>query len=350
MCSGERGRRGLAQILVTGHVGVVVQDADRDRVVPRRHVARRRQVARIVLKLVAIDFCQAGTDGKPALMVQQLHPKRVLDVRLEHLRQPFRAALQDAHEREAAMPVGGAQDVVERFGNPIDRLRHERDVLHPERHLQRLQRLQITAVRGGVAARADRRGRRGLLLGQAVDLVVMQHDREVHVVANGVNPVRRADAAAIAVAGIDEHRQIGPGHADALGDRQGAAVQAVQPVGAHVVRQAAGAADAGDEHGLFRAQVFVAAQPLHRGQDGVVATARAPARHPALVILQRVVLIVQAQQAFGGVAHGCSPVAAASFSRTTRRMEPGLIGWPLTSLQQSISISVRARSSMASAE
>ena len=115
--------------------------------------------------------------------------------------------------------------------------------------------------------------------------------------------------------------EIGARHLDAFGDRQRAAVDAVEAVGLHVVRKAARAADAGDEDGLFRPQVLVAAQPLHGGEDRVVAAAGAPARHAALVVLELVVLFVHAQQAFGGGAWSCgeSSTLHASFAESTRR-------------------------------
>ena len=223
----------------------------------------------------------------------------------------------------------GAHDVVEDVGHPVDRLRDERYVLHAERHGERVQRFESAAARRGVALRAAGRGGRGLLLGEAVDLVVVQEHAHAHVVAHGVDPVRGADRAAVAVAGVHEDMQVGPRHAHALGDRQRAAVDAVEAVGAHVVREAARAADARDEHGLLRAQAFVAAQALHRGEDGVVAAARAPARHAALVVLELVLLVVEAQNA-GDIVHE-------SFLRITSRIVAGLIGWPRTSLQQSTS-------------
>ncbi len=123
-----------------------------------------------------------------------------------------------------------------------------------------------------------------------------------------------------------------PGHADALGDGQCPAVDAVEAVGVHVVRQAARAADARHEHRLLRPQALVAAQPLEGGQDGVVATAGAPARHALLVVLDLVA--ARRTRAAGtpsvenviGLAH-----ATPSLFRTARRTLPGLMGWPRTS-------------------
>ena len=99
----------------------------------------------------------------------------------------------------------------------------------------------------------------------------MQEHRDVHVVADGVNPVRRAYAAAVAVARIDEHGQVWPGHLDAFGHRQRTTVNTVKAVGFHVVRKAAGAANAGDKYGLLRCQRFIPAQTLYGSKNGVVA-------------------------------------------------------------------------------
>ena len=200
-------------------------------------------------------------------------------------------------------------DLEQRLRDPVHRLRDERHVLHAERDGERVQRVEVGAARRRVALRAERRGRRCLLLRQAVDVVVVQQHGDVHVVADRVDPVRGADAAAVAVAGVHEHVQVGPRHLDALGDRQRPAVDAVEPVGAHVVRQAARAADAGDEDRLLRLQPLVAAEPLHGREDRVVAAALAPARHAALVVLERVVLLEEPVQADRGGAHDCSSSA-----------------------------------------
>ena len=61
------------------------------------------------------------------------------------------------------------------------------------------------------------------------------------------------------------------------GERRGAAVDRVEAVGVHVVREAAGAADAGDEHHLLAGHAEGGEDLLHLGQDRVVAAAGAPA-------------------------------------------------------------------------
>jgi hypothetical protein len=123
-------------------------------------------------------------------MRQQHRPLRIVQPGVERLGHELGATLQNANEREAAMAEGGAHDVVEDFGNPVDGLGDERRALHAERHRQRVHRLEQRAVRRRVALQAARRRRRGLLLGQAVDVVVVQDDREVDVVAKRMDPVR----------------------------------------------------------------------------------------------------------------------------------------------------------------
>src|SRR6185436_18643101 len=107
-----------------------------------------------------------------------------------------------------------------------------------------------------------------------------------------------------------------------------------------------------DEHGLLGLEALVAAKALHGREDRVVAATGAPARHSSLVVLELVAPVVELHQAIGGEgAHdGISCAFRASRASSTSRMVLGLIGCPRTSLQQSTSTSVRARSSMARAE
>ena len=124
-----------------------------------------------------------------------------------------------------------------------------------------------------------------MFLGQPVYAIIQHDGRHVHVVAQGVNPVRSADAAAITIAHDDEYVQIGAFDLDALGDRQGAAVQTVKAVGLEIVREAAGAADPGDEYRLLGRQSLVATQALYSGEYTVVAATDAPARYYTLIVL-----------------------------------------------------------------
>ena len=104
----------------------------------------------------------------------------------------------------------------------------------------------------------------------------------LHVVADRVHPVRGADRAAVAVAHHDEHGEVGAVQLDARRDRQRAPVNAVEAVGLEVVREAARAADAGDEHRLLRLELLGDEQLLHGGEHRVVAAAGTPARRSVL--------------------------------------------------------------------
>ena len=105
----------------------------------------------------------------------------------------------------------------------------------------------IEPSRARLGPLAELRGGRVLPLGQAVDPVVEQQDVDVDVAAQGVEEVVAADGQAVAVAGDHPHLQLGPRALQSGGQGRGAAVDRVDAVGVHVVREAARAADAGDE-------------------------------------------------------------------------------------------------------
>src|SRR5262249_43406062 len=67
-----------------------------------------------------------------------------------------------------------------------------------------------------------------------------------------------------------------PRHAEPGRDRRGPAVDRVEAVGVHVIREAARAADPGDEDDIFLGNAQVRHRLLDRGEDGVVAAAGAP--------------------------------------------------------------------------
>src|SRR6185437_10854179 len=119
-------------------------------------------------------------------------------------------------------------------------------------------------------------GGRVLALGQPVDAVVEQQDLQVHVAAQRVDQVVAADGQCVAVAGDHPHAQVGAGGGQAGGDGGGASVDGVHPVGVHVVGEAAGAADPGDEHDVLPRDTQGGHQALDRGQDRVVTTPRTP--------------------------------------------------------------------------
>ncbi len=268
--------------------------------VQRRDLPGTIEVAGVVRLLVAVCLRQRGAQLEAPRVHEQARLGRIAQPGVEARREVFRASLQDSDEREALVAIRLEDDVVENLGDPIDGLGDEGDVRHAQRHRERVERLEAGAARRRVALEAPRRRRRSLLLRQAVDLVVVQQHGQVHVVTDRVNPVRGTDAAAVAVAGDHPHVEVGPGHGEPGRDRRRPAVDRVHPVGVHVVREAARAADAGDEHGLLGRQLLVAAQPLHGRQDAVVTASGAPARcRVALVVVERVVLVDQLQETFG---------------------------------------------------
>src|SRR5690606_32317520 len=139
----------------------------------------------------------------------------------------------------------------------------------------------------------------------SVDPVVEQQDRDVDVAAQGVDEVVAADRERIAVAGDDPHREVLAGGGQAGGDGRGAPVDGVHPVGVEVVREAAGAADAGDEDDVLPAQAEVGQERLHGLEYGVVTAPGAPA--DLLVggeVLAREQLVLAAGGDTGGAVDG----------------------------------------------
>ena len=146
----------------------------------------------------------------------------------------------------------------------------ERDRHRVERRVERAERRRLRDL-------ADLARRRVLALGEPVDLVVEHDDLQVHVAAQRVDQVVAADREHVAVAADHPHVEVGAGERDAGGDRRRAAVDRVQAVGVHVVREARRAADARHEHEVLGLHAEVGELELHRREDRVVAAARAPA-------------------------------------------------------------------------
>jgi len=86
-----------------------------------------------------------------------------------------------------------------------------------------------------------------------------------------------ADRQAVAVAGDDPHVELGARDLEARRDGRRAAVDRVEAVRVHVVREPARAADAADEHRVLALHAEVRERALHRREDRVVAAARTPA-------------------------------------------------------------------------
>src|SRR5690606_9495522 len=92
----------------------------------------------------------------------------------------------------------------------------------------------------------------------------------------------------VTVAGHHPHVEVRVGELDAGRERGRAAVDRVEAVALDVVRKAARAADAADEHRLRRIGADLRQRALHGLEDRIVAAARAPADLlVALPVLER---------------------------------------------------------------
>ena len=178
----------------------------------------------------------------------------------------------------------------------------------PERQRERVERVVERAERRALRDLPELARRRVLALGQAVDLVVEQQDREVHVPAQRVDQVVAADREPVAVAGDDPHVEVRTGDRDPGRDRRRAAVDAVHAVGVHVIREPARAADAADEHLVLGLAAELRHEELQRGEHRVVPATGTPAD----LLVRREVLAGQGDR----VSHRSSP---GSSSRSRRR-------------------------------
>jgi hypothetical protein len=140
------------------------------------------------------------------------------------------AVLVDLDQRGAAVLGRRAQHRGQVLAVGVDGAGHEGG-LGAERQRERVERRVQRAERRGLGDLALLGGRRVLALGQPVDPVVEQQDLQVDVAAQRVDQVVAADRQRVAVTGDHPDGQVGPGGGEAGGDRRGAAVDRVHPVG-----------------------------------------------------------------------------------------------------------------------
>jgi hypothetical protein len=114
-----------------------------------------------------------------------------------------------------------------------------------------LERAVRGAERSGFRFLAEFGCGRILAFGEPVDLIVEHQHFEADVAPQHVNGVIAADGQGVAVAGGHPDFEIGARDLEAGGDGGRAAVNRVEAEGVHVIREAAGAADAGNEHEIF---------------------------------------------------------------------------------------------------
>ena len=86
-----------------------------------------------------------------------------------------------------------------------------------------------------------------------------------------------ADRQRIAIARDNPHIKIGIGELYTRRHRRCAAVDGVEAIGFHIIWEARRTADAADEHGVFGRAADFRHGALHRLQNRIVTTARAPA-------------------------------------------------------------------------
>jgi hypothetical protein len=122
-----------------------------------------------------------------------------------------------------------------------------------------------------------------------------------------VEDVVAPDRQRVAVAGDDPDHQLRARGLQAGGERRRAAVDRVEAVRVHVVRQPAGAADAADEDDVLLRHAEVGHLLLGLGEDRVVAAAGAPATSWSDTKSFRVSWMISA---FSGLSGGCAGTPA----------------------------------------
>ena len=142
---------------------------------------------------------------------------------------------------------------------------------------ERVEWLILRAERRGLGDLPELARRRGLPLGETVDLVVQHQDLDRHVAAQRMNEMVAPDREHVAVAAQSPDRQVGSRHGQARGERRRASVDAVHSIRVHVVGEATRAADAGHEHDPLERQPELGQELLDRGEHRVVTAAGTPA-------------------------------------------------------------------------
>src|ERR1700733_2673825 len=85
-----------------------------------------------------------------------------------------------------------------------------------------------------------------------------------------------ANGEAVAITGHDPHVEFGTRNLQPGGEGRRAAVNRVEAVGVHVIREAAGATDTRNEDGIFTRHTEFRHHTLNLGENGVVTASGAP--------------------------------------------------------------------------
>ena len=148
------------------------------------------------------------------------------------------AVLVDLDESGAVVRGGAMEDLLQVRAEDVDGPRDE-GRLGAEGQARRVERPVDRPVRRRLGLLADLGRRRVLALRQPVDPVVEHQDLESDVAAQDVDEVVAADRQQVPVAADDPDGEVGPHDLQARRDRGRAAVDAVEAVRVHVVRESA---------------------------------------------------------------------------------------------------------------
>ena len=130
--------------------------------------------------------------------------------------------------------------------------------------------------------------RRVLALGQAIDLIILDHVHDVQVAPGCVDKVAHPQPHRVAITMNGHHLQAVIGQLGSRRDRHRAPVQGHESIDPCIVGQLAAAADAADNQHLVRRNPRLDQTSLHGIQDPKVTTARAPRRlYRTRIILHR---------------------------------------------------------------
>jgi hypothetical protein len=197
--------------------------------------------------------------------------------RIEHVRKEFDAFAKAFDDGEALV----IESALDHFHHVFDlrgvRARDERSPAGDE-FFHRIDRLIDRAGRVGFTLEPDRRRRRGLLFGQAIDEVVHDEIGHVDVLARSVIDMVAAYRETVAVATEEEDVQVGPGQADAGGQRDGAAVNVVRAVAVDEIGKARRTTDPREGDDLLVIEVAFLEDFVERGEHREIAAARTPGR------------------------------------------------------------------------
>ena len=165
--------------------------------------------------------------------------------------------------------------------------------------------------------------RRRLALGQPVDPVVEHDQVDVDVAAHRVDDVVAADRQRVAVAGDDPDHEVRPGGLEPGRERRRPAVDRVEAVRVHVVRQPARAADARDEHDVLARRSRSRASPSgsgrgsssrrSRGTSGPPGRTRSPCGSAAMTCG-----VLRAERRLGGMAAASWPLVSVMIVSSAR--------------------------------